>query len=126
MARRSNLPAIVDDWLSSENIDPDVDALARRQDRIVNSRQLGTHDQPVLRNAAQESLRANIVRFAARRRRWLHGDSLDDTGLTLAFYDQSHLIREVKAFTGLTPSRIEGRQIPTDPSDDGRQAFARR
>ncbi len=35
-----------------------------------------------------------------------NGDSLDDSGLSLAFYDQSHLIRELKYFTGLTPGQL--------------------
>lgn len=35
------------------------------------------------------------------------GDSLDDTELGLSFYDQSHLIREIKQFTGLTPSELK-------------------
>ncbi len=34
------------------------------------------------------------------------GDSLDDSELSLAFYDQSHLVREVKQFTGLTPTEL--------------------
>ena len=35
------------------------------------------------------------------------GDSLNDTELGLSFYDQSHLIREIKQFTGLTPSELK-------------------
>jgi AraC-like DNA-binding protein len=35
------------------------------------------------------------------------GDSLDDTDLGLSFYDQSHLIREIKQFTGLTPTELK-------------------
>lgn len=35
------------------------------------------------------------------------GDSLDDTELGLSFYDQSHLIREIKQFTGLTPTELK-------------------
>lgn len=35
------------------------------------------------------------------------GDSLDDTELGLSFYDQSHLIREIKQFTGLTPGELK-------------------
>lgn len=42
------------------------------------------------------------------------GDSLDDTELGLSFYDQSHLIREIKQFTGLTPTELKsGRSILT-------------
>jgi AraC-like DNA-binding protein len=35
------------------------------------------------------------------------GDSLSDTELGLSFYDQSHLIREIKQFTGLTPTELK-------------------
>lgn len=35
------------------------------------------------------------------------GDSLADTELGLSFYDQSHLIREIKQFTGLTPTELK-------------------
>jgi methylphosphotriester-DNA--protein-cysteine methyltransferase len=34
------------------------------------------------------------------------GEDLDDAGLGDSFYDQSHLIREVKRFAGLTPKQI--------------------
>ena len=43
------------------------------------------------------------------------GDSLDDTELGLSFYDQSHLIREIKQFTGLTPTELKsGHSILTE------------
>ena len=43
------------------------------------------------------------------------GDSLDDTELGLSFYDQSHLIREIKQFTGLTPTELKaGSSILTE------------
>lgn len=43
------------------------------------------------------------------------GDSLNDTELGLSFYDQSHLIREVKHFTGLTPTELKaGHSILTE------------
>ncbi|HVI99683.1 MAG TPA: AraC family transcriptional regulator [Sphingomonas sp.] len=46
--------------------------------------------------------------------------SLDDV-LERGFYDQSHLIREIKQFTGLTP-----RQIKAEPSVLARLTFAQR
>ena len=43
------------------------------------------------------------------------GDSLTDTELGLSFYDQSHLIREIKQFTGLTPTELkEGTSLLTE------------
>jgi methylphosphotriester-DNA--protein-cysteine methyltransferase len=49
------------------------------------------------------------------------GDSLDDTALGLAFYDQSHLIREIKQFTGLTPTELKsGSSILTTATMQGR------
>lgn len=49
------------------------------------------------------------------------GDSLDDSGLGLAFYDQSHLIREIRQFTGLTPKQLRsGHSVLTDATIKGR------
>ncbi|HEV7233499.1 MAG TPA: helix-turn-helix domain-containing protein, partial [Sphingorhabdus sp.] len=54
-----------------------------------------------------------------------HGDSLDDAGLGLAFYDQSHLIREVKQFTGLTPGQLrDGQSELTRATMDGRRSLS--
>jgi AraC-like DNA-binding protein len=53
------------------------------------------------------------------------GDSLDDTELGLSFYDQSHLIREVKQFTGLTPSQLKsGKSNLTSATMHGRGKLA--
>jgi AraC-like DNA-binding protein len=52
------------------------------------------------------------------------GVSLDDSGLSLAFYDQSHLIREIKYFTGLTPSQLRsGSSILTATTMKNRSAL---
>ncbi len=49
------------------------------------------------------------------------GDSLDDSGIALAFYDQSHMIREIKYFTGLTPSQLRsGHSVLTAATMKGR------
>lgn len=47
------------------------------------------------------------------------GKSIGDVLISDGFYDQSHLIREVKHFTGLTP-----RQIQTEPGLLGRLTFS--
>ena len=38
------------------------------------------------------------------------GEDLTDCDIANSFYDQSHLIREVKRFAGLTPQQIKKRQ----------------
>ncbi len=53
-----------------------------------------------------------------------HGDSLDDHNIGLTFYDQSHLVREIKQFTGLTPKELkEGTSLLTKTSMKGRQSM---
>lgn len=94
--------AIVDQWLLSDsdhNIEALVSAtgLSPRQLERTSTRYYGMPPKKLARK--YRALRA-AHRLAA-------GDSLDDTELGLSFYDQSHLIREVKQFTGLTPSQLK-------------------
>lgn len=97
--------ALVDAWLLTNN-DHDIDALVAatglspRQLERTTARYYGMPPKKLARK--YRALRA-AHRLAA-------GDSLDDTDLGLAFYDQSHLIREVKRFTGLTPSQLKAGQ----------------
>ena len=52
------------------------------------------------------------------------GDDLDENELGYAFYDQSHLIREVKLFTGLTPGQLRsGEAMLTDATFKGRDSM---
>jgi len=52
------------------------------------------------------------------------GDDLDDSELGYAFYDQSHLIREVKLFTGLTPGQLRsGEAMLTEATFKGRNSM---
>jgi AraC-like DNA-binding protein len=94
--------AVVDDWLLSVT-DHNIDALVQstglsiRQLERTTTRYYGMPPKKLARK--YRALRA-AHKLAA-------GDSLDDTELGLAFYDQSHLIREVKIFTGLTPSQLK-------------------
>jgi AraC-like DNA-binding protein len=94
--------AKVDHWLLSDS-DHAIEALAAitglsaRQLERMTARYYGMPPKKLARK--YRALRA-AHRLAA-------GDSLDDTELGLAFYDQSHLIREVKQFTGLTPSQLK-------------------
>lgn len=94
--------SLVDHWLLHD-AEHEIDALAvatglspRQLERMTN-RYYGMPPKKLARK--YRALRA-AHRLAV-------GDSLNDTELGLAFYDQSHLIREVKHFTGLTPSELK-------------------
>jgi AraC-like DNA-binding protein len=109
----------VDHWLSTEP-DPDVNALAeatglsQRQLERMTKRHYGMPPKKLARK--YRALRAAQL--------LAHGDSLDDAGLGLAFYDQSHLVREVKQFTGLTPSQLRaGKSELTRVTMDGRRSL---
>jgi AraC-like DNA-binding protein len=97
--------AMIDHWLLSD-AEHDIDALiarsglSPRQLERTTSRYYGMPPKKLARK--YRALRA-AYKLAA-------GDSLDDTDLGLSFYDQSHLIREVKQFTGLTPSQLKSGQ----------------
>jgi AraC-like DNA-binding protein len=97
--------AKVDHWLlSSQNhaIEALTEAtgLSTRQLERMTTRYYGMPPKKLARK--YRALRA--------AHRLAMGDSLDDTELGLSFYDQSHLIREVKQFTGLTPSQLKSGQ----------------
>jgi AraC-like DNA-binding protein len=110
----------VDAWLADRS-DRDVDLLAAstglslRQLERMTKRHYGMPPKKLARK--YRALRAAQV--------LAHGDSLDDAGLGLAFYDQSHLIREVKQFTGLTPRQLrEGQSELTRATMDGRRGLS--
>lgn len=109
----------VDSWLSQAG-DPDVEMLARntglslRQLERMTKRHYGMTPKKLARK--YRALRAAQA--------LAHGDSLDDAGLSLAFYDQSHLIREVKQFTGLTPTQLRaGQSELTEMTMKGRRSL---
>jgi AraC-like DNA-binding protein len=52
------------------------------------------------------------------------GDSLADSGVADAFYDQSHLIRELKQFAGTTPSKLAQPSEYTRATTEGRHKLA--
>jgi AraC-like DNA-binding protein len=97
--------AMVDQWLLAGS-EHDVDTLialsglSPRQLERTTSRYYGMPPKKLARK--YRALRA-AHKLAA-------GDSLDDTELGLSFYDQSHLIREIKQFTGLTPGQLKSGQ----------------
>jgi AraC-like DNA-binding protein len=54
------------------------------------------------------------------------GESLDDAALADAFYDQSHLIREVKQFAGATPGKLARPSDYARATSEGRHSLAGR
>jgi AraC-like DNA-binding protein len=108
--------AVVDNWLAS-NPDPQISdlvaqtGLSARQLERLTRRFYGM--PPKMLSRKYRALRAAHILAS--------GDSLDDSSLGFAFYDQSHLIREVKQFTGLTPSQLKsGASLLTDATIRGR------
>ncbi len=92
----------VDDWLSSE-VSPSVSALMEQSPQ--SSRQ-------VLRMV--NKLYGMPPKFLARKYRALRAaralgsdDEDEIRQVEEAFYDQSHMIREIKLFTGTTPKRLQ-------------------
>jgi AraC-like DNA-binding protein len=109
----------VDAWLLS-SVDPDVDdliaitGLSPRQLERNTTRYYGMPPKKLARK--YRALRAAHL--------LAHGDSLNESELALAFYDQSHLIRELKQFTGLTPSQLRsGHAELTQVTMQGRRAL---
>lgn len=115
----SEFTAIVDAWLL-EDIDPDVDKLVERTG--LSPRQLERTAKRFYGMPPKKLARKYRALRAAHA--LAHGDSLDDTDIGLAFYDQSHLIREVKQFTGLTPGELRsGKSELTKMTMEGRRAL---
>jgi AraC-like DNA-binding protein len=93
----------VNDWLQ-DSLSPEVDdlvaacRLSRRQVERLCKRLYGA--PPKLLSRKYRALRAAVV--LAR------GETSSAELLEHGFYDQSHCIREIKRFTGVTPTRIQG------------------
>ena len=111
--------AKVDDWLIG-NADPNVDELLEttglsiRQLERTTRRYYGMPPKKLARK--YRALRAAHILAL--------GDSLDESEFSYTFYDQSHLIREVKQFTGLTPSQLRsGEALLTRMTMEGRNSM---
>ncbi|NNM76821.1 helix-turn-helix domain-containing protein [Sphingomonas sp. ID1715] len=93
----------VDGWLQA-SLSPEVDdlvaatRLSRRQVERLCKRLYGC--PPKLLSRKYRALRAAVV--------LAKGEASTAELLTQGFYDQSHCIREIKRFTGVTPTRIQG------------------
>ncbi|MBS0315430.1 MAG: helix-turn-helix transcriptional regulator [Proteobacteria bacterium] len=93
----------VDQWLQS-GLSPGVDdlvsatGLSRRQVERLCKRLYGS--PPKLLARKYRALRAAVV--------LAKGEACTAELLDQGFYDQSHCIREIKRFTGITPTRIQG------------------
>lgn len=105
----------VDQWLSA-NLSPQVDDLvgatgmsARSVERLTK-RFYGVSPKMLAR-------KYRALRAASALAR---GDKLDETALAEAFYDQSHLIREVKQFAGTTPGKLSHPTNYTRATTEGR------
>lgn len=98
---------VVDDWLASSP-NPEVDdlvratSLSRRQVERRCNAYYGS--PPKLLARKYRALKATIA--------IANGQSNADALLDGGFYDQSHFIREIKAFTGVTPTHIQT-DLPT-------------
>lgn len=92
---------LVDDWLESD-LSPDIEdlvtatRLSRRQVERYCKRFYGAPPKVLARK--YRALRAAVA--------LAKGEEDMDHLLEQGFYDQSHFIREIKAFTGVTPKKI--------------------
>ncbi|GAA4770138.1 helix-turn-helix domain-containing protein [Stakelama sediminis] len=92
---------VVDDWLAGTT-SPEIDVLVEATS--LSPRQLERRCKalyglpPKMLARKYRALRAAVAMMT-------HGDTPGDA-VERGFYDQSHLIREVKHFTGLTPGKI--------------------
>jgi len=99
--------ALVDDWLARD-LSPDVDelvavsGLSRRQVERNCNRYYG----------APPKMLARKYRATRAAVRLAKGEACEDDLIEHGFYDQSHFIRELKRFTGLTPTTIK-EHLPT-------------
>jgi len=98
---------LVDDWLAA-SLSPDVDALVSAS---------GVSRRQVERNCnryygAPPKLLARKYRATRAAVRLAKGEADADDLIEHGFYDQSHFIRELRYFTGLTPTTIQ-ENLPT-------------
>ena len=109
----------VDRWLS-ESISPQVSDLVEATGMSIRSvERMTKHYYGLPPRMLARKYRA--VRAAAALAR---GETLDEAMLGEAFYDQSHLIREVKRFAGATPGQLSHPTRYTEATTKGRKQLA--
>jgi AraC-like DNA-binding protein len=108
-SRTLDFARAIDAWLAdADHLSPDVDALiattglSRRQIERRCNTLYGAPPKVLARK--YRALRAAVALAS--------GEATLDALLADGFYDQSHLIREVKHFTGLTPRQVQTEQSP--------------
>ncbi|HZG33458.1 MAG TPA: helix-turn-helix domain-containing protein, partial [Sphingopyxis sp.] len=112
---------IVDRWLT-ESASPQVPELVEATGMSIRSvERMTKHYYGLSPRMLARKYRA--VRAAAILAR---GEKLDEAELGDAFYDQSHLIREIKRFAGATPGQLARPSSYTEATAKGRKKLAGR
>ena len=104
-AREAGFAQAIDAWLTSDT-SPDIDDLVERTQ--LSRRQIERRCKALY--GAPPKVLARKYRALRAAVALAKGQASADILIGEGFYDQSHLIRELKQFTGLTP-----RQIRTEP-----------
>lgn len=112
---------IVDRWLM-QTPSPQVADLVRETGMSIRSVERMTKHFYGL-SPRMLARRYRAVRAAAALAR---GDQLQDGAVSDAFYDQSHLIREIKRFAGATPSQLATPSVYTAATTRGRKGLTGR
>ncbi len=109
----------VDEWLTATS-SPQVPALVEATGMSIRSvERMTKHYYGLSPRMLARKYRA--VRAASALAR---GEGLDAAQLGDAFYDQSHLIREVKRFAGATPGQLGSPTLYTQATTTGRKQLA--
>ena len=109
----------VDEWLT-RSASPQVHDLVEATGMSIRSvERMTKHYYGLSPRMLARKYRA--VRAAAALAR---GETLDQAQLGDAFYDQSHLIREIKRFAGATPGQLGKPTLYTEATTKGRKQLA--
>lgn len=110
---------IVDDWLTSSPSPKVCDLVASAKISLRSLERMTKIYYGLSPRMLARKYRA--VRAASLLAR---GESLDTTELANAFYDQSHLIREIKRFAGRTPRELRNPSLYASETAKGRKSLA--
>jgi AraC-like DNA-binding protein len=110
---------LVDDWLTSSPSPHIPDLVARAQMSLRSiERMTKIYYGLSPRMLARKYRAVRAANILAR------GESLESTDLANAFYDQSHLIREIKHFAGATPGQLQRPTQYVEATAKGRKSLA--